>query len=191
MSIEEARDQQMQARLAQTETEMEILNARQASDAAHDEFMNVSGLKDAQSKLRAKFDQMKNASGDNRKQLEGEFNQCWMEFQDKVDAVFAKLDASGDAFLKKSEADLREIDAEIAYLDALGDTVRADLKAKVAKSSDELREHRKVTEEHRQETEKTRHAATDEVKSGFQRAWAELKTSLRSASDTLHGHAPM
>lgn len=163
MNLEEAQARQIEARLEQTQREIDILKAHNASQNANVSLRKTSGLEARQRELREMRVEIQSAAEAHRKKMAAKFEKRWRELQDDVDSEFEKLDAFSDAFLQKAEAEAAEADAEIAYLDAMGDTMRADAKVMLAETAAHLRTMRDAAKRRLAEARESRHAASTEV----------------------------
>lgn len=92
---------------------------------------------------------------------------------------------SRDETLQKLREQLRNWDEEIERLQAKMDAARQSLRAEYQERIDELRARRDEARGHLEELGRATGEAWNEARQGVDRAWEEMKRSLKRARDRL------
>lgn len=86
-----------------------------------------------------------------------------------------------DAYIAKMRAEIDAIDARIKELSAKTNRARADARVEMQHKLDDLREKRSELDERMEALRGASSQAWADVKTGFEHAWGELKSSVESA----------
>jgi hypothetical protein len=86
-----------------------------------------------------------------------------------------------DAYARKAEARLEELDAEIARIKAKAKGAKADAEIEYTEHLAELREKRDFAERTLTEFRAAGEDAADDIKEGIERAWNDLKSAVDRA----------
>lgn len=87
-----------------------------------------------------------------------------------------------DAYMDKLEAQLRESDAEIERLNAKADSARADARIEYEKKITELRARQETLNKQIASLQEAGEDAWQDLVTGAETAWTELRAAVRSAS---------
>lgn len=87
------------------------------------------------------------------------------------------------AYIDKMHAQLDAADARIKKLQATAKNATADSRIELQRRLDELRAQRKTISEKMNSLQNATADSWSDVKSGFERAWGEFKSSVESAAN--------
>lgn len=90
-----------------------------------------------------------------------------------------------EARIERREAELREMDAKIRQMKAQADQMAADAKVSYHETLDDLRRRRRVASEKIAALKEAGSDAADELKEGFELAWAELRGAMDRAAERM------
>ena len=87
-----------------------------------------------------------------------------------------------EAYVEKVHAQIDLVDARIQELSAKAGNMKADTRIEVQRKVDELRDKRRELDGKLSDLRSASADSWEDVKTGFERAWGELKTSVESAA---------
>jgi len=87
-----------------------------------------------------------------------------------------------DEYINKMEAQMREWSTEVDKLKAKADGAKADMKIKYLDEIEALNKNRAETEEKLQQLRTAGEDAWDDLKSGLEKSYTNLKEALKSAA---------
>jgi len=90
------------------------------------------------------------------------------------------------AYVEKAKAQLDQWSAEIDRLQAEARSARVDAEQDLRDEIETLKARRKATEAKLEELGQASGGAWDDMRSGFENAWAEMERSLKAARQRFH-----
>jgi hypothetical protein len=148
--------------LRQDEARLAMAEAKAREMQATEQLKELTGLKAFQAKQRDHLKQVKEASGEHSDKIKAELDAARSEFATKFGTVKAKLDQVDQAREKKLDAQLDQLDQEIALMDS---KIRGEVAG--------------LTDEDKKELERVKTAfgkAVQDVKGTWQRAREKVES---------------
>lgn len=90
------------------------------------------------------------------------------------------------AYIDKTQARLKQIDAEITRLEARAEEAQADARIAGQQALEHARSKRETVKTRLDQMQSSGEAAWSDIRSGLDAAWDELSSSVRKAADRLH-----